>query len=175
MAQRATSSWVFVAFATDGDAGHKPDRGVVCACERHWSADSSPSKMTSPTISVLLLMATSPVGTIHVWWTVETLVCQPTGARQNDVAIRIALGDEAWCQPPASCPVSLQPCDDLGDEAAQWLSTSPSGARHHRAPRANRSGALECLYVAPCPVESLHHHDPPQWPMEIVTCFPRIV
>jgi hypothetical protein len=43
--------------------------------------------------SLLILMAKSEIRTIHVWWTVETLVFQHTGGRENDFAISITFGD----------------------------------------------------------------------------------
>jgi hypothetical protein len=43
--------------------------------------------------SVLLLMAKSEIGTMHVWWTVETLVFQHTGDRENGSAISVAFGE----------------------------------------------------------------------------------
>jgi hypothetical protein len=38
-------------------------------------------------------MAKSEIRTIHVWWTVEKLVFQHTGGRENDFAISIAFGE----------------------------------------------------------------------------------
>ena len=38
-------------------------------------------------------MAKSEVRMIHVWWTVETLVFQHTGGRENDFASSITFGD----------------------------------------------------------------------------------
>jgi hypothetical protein len=65
-----------------------------------------------------MLMANSEERRVHVWWADEPLGFPPTGGSENDVAIRIALGDEALSQPPASSRISLRSCGDLGDEAA---------------------------------------------------------
>ena len=42
---------------------------------------------------LLILMAKSEIRIIHVWWTVENLVFQHTGGRENDFASSIAFGE----------------------------------------------------------------------------------
>jgi hypothetical protein len=42
----------------------------------------------------MILMAKSEIRTIHVWWTVENLVFQHTGGRENDFASSIKYGQE---------------------------------------------------------------------------------
>jgi hypothetical protein len=39
-------------------------------------------------------MAKSEIHTIHVWWTVENLVFQHTGGRENDFAISIKCDED---------------------------------------------------------------------------------